>query len=161
MEYEIRQFQKEDLIPVINIWNDVVKDGIAFPQIEPLDEKTGLEFFLEQSYTGIICNNDEILGLYILHPNNVGRCSHIANASYAVKKNKRGCHLGENLVRHSLKKARELGFKIMQFNAVVASNIYAIRLYQKLGFTQLGTIPNGFLLKDGTYVDIIPHYIEL
>ena len=46
-------------------------------------------FFQEQTYTGIAENADtqEILGLYILHPNNVGRCGHICNASYAVRKN--------------------------------------------------------------------------
>ena len=37
----------------------------------------------------------------------------------------------------------------------------ALKLYKKLGFTQLGVIPKGFLLKDGNYEDIIPHYIEL
>jgi len=58
-------------------------------------------------------------------------------------------------------KAKELSFKILQFNAVVTTNTSALKLYKKLGFKQLGIIPKGFLLKDGTYVDIIPHYIEL
>ena len=101
------------------------------------------------------------MGLYILHPNNVGRCAHIANASYAVDKRCRGQKIGERLVKHSLSQAARLGFRIMQFNAVVASNEYALRLYQKLGFTPLGVIKNGFRTKDGKFVDIIPHYIEL
>lgn len=67
----------------------------------------------------------------------------------------------ETLVRHCMKKARELDFRILQFNAVVKSNTAALRLYEKLGFTRLGTIPGGFLLKDGKYEDIIPHYILL
>ena len=46
-------------------------------------------------------------------------------------------------------------------NAVVASNKAALHLYKKLGFIQLGIIPKGFLLKDGTYEDIIPHYLTL
>ena len=57
--------------------------------------------------------------------------------------------------------AKELGFRIMQFNAVVSNNTTALRLYAKLGFTQLGVIPGGFLRKDGRYEDIIPHYYEL
>ena len=162
-EYKIKQFEKKDINQAIEIWNDIVSDGIAFPQIELLNEITGLEFFNSQSFTGVAYNpeDNEIVGLYILHPNNVGRCGHISNASYAVKKNKRGQHIGELLVKNCLVKAKELDFKVLQFNAVVATNTSALKLYKKLGFTQLGIIPKGFLLKDGTYEDIIPHYIEL
>ena len=64
-------------------------------------------------------------------------------------------------MRHSLKKGKELGFRILQFNAVVSDNYSALHLYEKLGFTQLGVIPEGFLKKDGTYQDIIPHWRRL
>ena len=67
----------------------------------------------------------------------------------------------ELLVRHSMAKGRALGFRILQFNAVVKSNAPALALYAKIGFTPLGVIPGGFLAKDGTYEDIVPHYIEL
>jgi RimJ/RimL family protein N-acetyltransferase len=50
---------------------------------------------------------------------------------------------------------------VLQFNAVVETNEYAIRLYEKLGFTRLGTIPEGFLYKDGGYKDIVLFYHEL
>lgn len=160
---KIEEFKKEYVKDAIAIWNDIVEDGIAFPQKEALDEKSGTEFFNSQSFTGIAIDTDsnEVVGLYILHPNNVGRCGHISNASYAVKKSKRGMHIGEFLVKDCLAKAKEIGFKILQFNAVVATNTSALKLYAKLGFNQLGIIPNGFLMKDGTYEDIIPHYIEL
>ena len=137
-----------------------VEDGEAFPQMELLTEKTGDEFFRGQSFTGIAYDEDtgEIAGLYILHPNNIGRCGHICNASYAVRRDLRGQHTGEKLVTHCMQKGKELGFRILQFNAVVASNRYALRLYEKLGFIRLGTIPGGFLMKDGHYEDIILHY---
>ena len=86
---------------------------------------------------------------------------HICNTSYAVASASRGNGIGGKLVRDSLDKARSLGFRIMQFNAVVASNTYARRLYEGLGFVQLGVIPKGFRMKDGTYQDICPYYIEL
>lgn len=147
----------------IDIWNVVVEDGVAFPQMELLDRKTGKIFFEQQSYTGIAIDKDtdEVVGLYILHPNNIGRCGHICNASYAVKKERRGQHIGELLIKDCLQKAKELQFQILQFNAVVRSNTAALALYKKLGFIQLGIIPKGFMLKDGTYEDIIPHYITL
>ncbi|MED9904947.1 MAG: GNAT family N-acetyltransferase [Lachnospiraceae bacterium] len=163
MKIEVRAYAAEDTADIIKIWNSVVEDGQAFPQTELLNIDTGKSFFKQQSFTGVAydMSTDEIIGLYILHPNNVGRCGHICNASYAVKKNMRGKHIGEALVCHCMKKGKEQGFKILQFNAVVSTNVQALALYKKLGFTQLGVIPNGFLLKNGEYEDIIPHYIEL
>ena len=160
MEVRIREYKKDDVNEAVNIWNQVVEDGEAFPQMELLTENTGDEFFREQSFTGIAYDEStgEIAGLYILHPNNVGRCGHICNASYAVRRDLRGQRIGEKLVTHCMQKGKELGFRILQFNAVVASNRYALKLYEKLGFTRLGIIPGGFLMKDGHYEDIIPHY---
>ncbi len=103
----------------------------------------------------------KVLGLYILHPNNVGRCGHICNASYAVSSDARGKHIGEQLVLDCLKKGNELGFRVLQFNAVVESNIHARHLYERLGFKQLGTIPGGFRMKDGHYENICPYFHEL
>lgn len=147
----------------MEIWNEVVRDGIAFPQVEELTEREANDFFLSQSYTGIAEDGEtgEVVGLYILHPNNVGRCGHICNTSYAVRSDKRGLHIGEQLVKDSLATGARLGFTLLQFNAVVASNIHALHLYERLGFTQLGRIPRGFRMKDGHYEDIILHYIEL
>lgn len=160
MNITIKPYERSNIKEAIAIWNEVVEEGVAFPQKEPLTEESGHSFFTEQSFTGIAVNEDngEIVGLYILHPNNVGRCGHICNASYAVKGGLRGQHIGESLVTHCMEKGRELGYGILQFNAVVRSNETALRLYKKLGFVQLGTIPGGFLMKDGTYEDIIPHY---
>ena len=160
MTCQIKKITPEDLPDAVAIWNHVVEEGVAFPQTDPLDEETGRIFFDSQTYTGIAyaVETGEIVGLYILHPNNVGRCGHICNASYAVKATMRGQHIGELLVTHCLAKGKESGFRILQFNAVVANNISALRLYKKLGFVKLGTIPDGFLMKDGTYQDIIPHY---
>ena len=157
----IRQFKTEDSKPAAEIWNSVVEDGIAFPQMETLSTEEARNFFDSQSYTGIAEDNGDIVGLYILHPNNVGRCGHICNTSYAVKKGIRGKHIGEQLVKDSMAVGKRLGFRILQFNAVVATNEIALHLYKKLGFTQLGRIPGGFLMKDGHYEDIIPHFIEL
>ncbi|MDY3618012.1 GNAT family N-acetyltransferase [Agathobaculum sp.] len=163
MRILMREYQKADCAQAAAIWNQVVEEGVAFPQMDCLDADTGHTFFTEQSFTGLACDADtgEIIGLYILHPNNVGRCGHLCNASYAVKQGARGRHVGETLVRHCMEQAKRLGFGILQFNAVVRTNTAALRLYQKLGFTQLGVIPGGFLLKNGTYEDIIPHYIAL
>ena len=162
MEITVREFQSEDTKDAIAIWNEVVDQGKAFPQLEDLGVEDGEAFFKEQSYTGIAVNeNDEIVGLYILHPNNIGRCGHICNASYAVRRDFRGEHIGEKLVLDCLAQAKVKGFRIMQFNAVVANNTHALHLYERIGFTRLGVIPQGFRMLDGHYEDIIPHYYVL
>ncbi len=157
----IREYTLSDMDSMIRIWNEVVEEGIAFPQEECLDRESGTVFFASQSYTGVAEEQGEILGLYILHPNNVGRCGHICNASYAVASGSRGLHIGEKLVLDCLEKGRELGFRVLQFNAVVESNLHARHLYERLGFRQLGTIPGGFRMKDGRYENICPYYREL
>lgn len=157
----IRAYEPGDLPAMIAIWNEVVEEGVAFPQTEPLDADGGAAFFAEQSYCGVADDGENVVGLYILHPNNIGRCGHIANASYAVASAFRGRHIGEALVKDCLENAKRLGFTIMQFNAVVESNVHARHLYERLGFVQLGTIPKGFLMKDGHYENICPYYITL
>ena len=157
----VREYNENDLTEMISVWNEVVEDGIAFPQEELLDAETGADFFASQSYCGVADDNGKVVGLYILHPNNIGRCGHICNASYAVSSSCRGQHIGEKLVLDCLVNAKRFGFKILQFNAVVESNIHARHLYERLGFVQLGVIPNGFRLKDGHFENICPYYIEL
>ena len=134
----VREYKREDLPAMQRIWNDVVAGGMAFPQMEELDSLQAEKFFAAQSSCGVAEEARQVVGLYILHPNNVGRCGHIANASYAVAGEARGRGAGEALVRHSLQAAAHLGFRVMQFNAVVAENLRARRLYEKLGFRVKG-----------------------
>ncbi len=163
MKIVVREYQRKDLPEMIRIWNEVVEEGIAFPQEDLLDEITGEKFFSNQTYNGVAedTKTGRILGLYILHPNNVGRCGHICNASYAVSAESRGLHIGEKLVLDCLEQGKKHGFGVLQFNAVVATNLHARHLYERLGFVQLGTIPKGFRRKDGHYEDICPYYHEL
>ena len=160
MEIVIREYKEKDLTEMIHIWNEIVEEGNAFPQEELLDIESGADFFAEQPYTGVASDpqTGKIYGLYILHPNNIGRCGHICNASYAVSSQSRGLHIGEKLVLDCIEKGREHGFAVLQFNAVVATNIHARHLYERLGFIQLGTIQKGFRMKDGHYEDICPYY---
>ena len=155
---KIRKYSENDVPAMVHIWNEVVEEGVAFPQLELLDEESGRAFFAAQTYCGVADDNGTVVGLYILHPNNVGRCGHIANASYAVDAACRGKHIGEKLVLDCLAQARKLGFGILQFNAVVASNTHARHLYERFGFQPLGLIPGGFRMKDGRYEDICPYY---
>lgn len=155
MLLEISRHKKEDIPEMIEIWNEVVSDGQAFPQEETLTLESGRAFFEAQTYCGVARDKKgAVCGLFILHPNNVGRCGHICNASYAVAKNNRGSGIGRRLVLDSLAAAKAAGFRIIQFNAVVASNEPALALYRELGFRHLGTIEDGFRNKCGAYENI-------
>lgn len=163
MKITLRAYRPSDTDGMISVWNEVVEEGAAFPQEEFLTRDSGAEFFASQSRCAVAEDADsgEIVGVYILHPNNIGRCAHICNASYAVASKVRGLHIGEMLVKDSLEQGKRLGYGILQFNAVVATNTHARNLYKRLGFVQLGTIPNGFRMKDGSFEDICPYYRTL
>jgi len=163
MNIKIREYKKKDLPEMIEIWNEIVEEGVAYPQEEYLTIESGTEFFSSQTYTAVAVDieTEKVHGLYILHPNNIGRCGHICNASYAVSSKYRGIHIGEKLVLDCIMQGKLHGFRILQFNAVVASNIHARHLYERLGFIPLGVIPEGFRMKDGHYEDICPYYRTL
>ncbi len=162
MEIQVRGYEEGDLDSMTAIWNEIVEEGQAFPQEETLTPESGKDFFEGQTHCGVaVDDGGNVLGLYILHPNNVGRCGHIANASYGVAADARGRHVGASLVEDSLKEAAEHGFGILQFNAVVEGNIHARHLYTRLGFKEVGMIPNGFRMKDGHYENIYVYCHEV
>ena len=80
-DFTIRPWQETDLPALVTIWNQVVEDGVAFPQEDLLTEEAGRAFFAAQSRTAVaVTPAGEVLGLYILHPNNIGRCGQIGRA---------------------------------------------------------------------------------
>ena len=163
MSIKIVSYEEKYLSDAARVWNRVVTDGVAFPQEVPFDDDAAHKFFTLQDRTGLAVDedSDRAVGVYILHPNNVGRCGHICNTSYAVDANERGRGIGERLVRDSIESARAFGYRVIQLNAVVATNTAALALYKRIGFVAMTAIPGGFRLPDGTFADIIPHYYLL
>lgn len=155
MPLTLRPIKIDDLPEATRIWNEVIKTGDSFPDDKPLDEQEAWKMFGQQTVTVCALDGDTLIGVYILHPNNFGRCGHIANASYAVDSRCRGRGTGRAMVIDCIKRAKQHGFKGLQFNAVVVSNTAAIALYLKLGFSIIGTIKNGYHLKDGNYLDTL------
>ncbi|MBQ6583515.1 MAG: GNAT family N-acetyltransferase, partial [Mogibacterium sp.] len=58
----VREYDWKDAADAIRIWNEVVEEGIAFPQEDYLDMTTGPEFFASQSYTGVAEEDGRVLG---------------------------------------------------------------------------------------------------
>ena len=101
-----------------------------------------------------IDQDGDIVGVYKLGENYPDRGSHVASATYIVAAHARGLGVGRSMVEHSLEQARERGFKAIQFNYVVANNAAAIALYQKLGFSIVGRIPQAFKHDRDGLVDV-------
>lgn len=162
MEIKVRLYEDKDLPEMVRIWNEVIEAGIYFDYDEILTVDYVREWFAQQTAAAVAEGSDgHIYGMYILHPNGRGRCSHIANASYAVEAASRGMHIGEKLVLDSIARSKEAGFRILQFNCVVEDNIHARDLYTRLGFRQIGTIEGGLQIRDGSYVNTCPYYLPL
>lgn len=155
MDIEIRLLTQADLKQATEIWNFIVAEANSFPGDQVLGEAAAAVMFAQQTETVCAFSENEVVGLYILHPNNIGRCGHIANASFGVKEAYRGKGIGRLLVADCLKRSQDNGFKGLQFNAVVSTNYPAITLYLKLGFKIIGTIKEGYRLKDNSYVDTL------
>jgi DNA-binding MarR family transcriptional regulator/GNAT superfamily N-acetyltransferase len=147
-------FKQEDEIPLYNIFRRVVDSGVEFPYESSSIQEFYRYFFAPKSEV-YVCRTleGEVVGGFYLMPNYSGRCSHIANAAYMIKETHRGQGIGTLLVHASLKIAKDLGFTAMQFNMVLSRNIAALKLYEKLGFKIVGTIPQAIRNPDKSYQD--------
>jgi len=96
----------------------------------------------------------EVVGTYALKANQPGLGAHVANAGYMVRAGHSGRGIGTALGEHSLATARAAGYRAMQFNAVVSTNVRAIALWRRLGFAVVGTVPGAFRHRELGYVDV-------
>lgn len=160
----IRRANSEDVEALQQILNEVIADGLTFvyEDVQSI-EQTRQMWLVPPVVSYVACDetSGEVLGAYLIKPNFPGRGSHIANATYMVKSSQRGRGIGRQLGLHSLEMARQAGYRAMQFNAVVSANTAAVTLWQSIGFTRIGTVPNGFRMPDGRYVDLYIMYQPL
>lgn len=104
--------------------------------------------------TFVSCGVDgEIVGTYFIKPNQTGLGAHVCNCGYVVAPAAQGQGVASLMCEHSQRQAVAMGFRAMQFNLVVASNVRAVRLWQHLGFAVVGTLPGAFRHRTLGYVD--------
>jgi GNAT superfamily N-acetyltransferase len=138
---EIRAATASDHEGLFTAFARIVEANEGFPQRPPLTRSQFNEYWIAHTTEVVVlAAEDEIGGAYYLKPNFVGRGAHIANAGYFVLPEYRGKGAGRALVEHSLDRARRLGFDALQFNLVFESNP-ARKLYEELGFREIGRIP--------------------
>jgi L-amino acid N-acyltransferase YncA len=162
-ELDIRPARPDDWPQMWPIWHGIVAAGdtYTYDPATPEDEARSGWLAAPPSETWLAFDGATLLGMYRIAPNQNGPGSHVVNASYMVAGTARGRGVGRTLVEHSLRRARESGYLGMQFNAVAATNVYAIKLYEDLGFDTIGRVPRGFRHPREGLVDLVIMYREL
>ena len=150
---EIRGASAEDRQAIASIAQEVVDAGNVF-----VFERVGdvIEYWYQPGgHIFVAAREKEILGTYVVKPNQKGRGAHVANTGYMVRNSARGLGIGTAMGEHSLRLAKKLGFSAMQFNMVVATNTDAIHVWKKLGFDVVGSLPGAFRHPDHGLVDAL------
>ena len=143
-----------DYDKVWDIFKKVISTGDTYV-FDPNTPKDSLQkhWFAEYMDTFVAVDDQEIIGTYIIKPNQIDLGDHIANCSYMVHPKYHGRGAGKLLCEHSINFATEKGYLGIQFNIVVSTNEAAVKLWQKFGFDIIGITPKGFRHKDLGYVD--------
>jgi L-amino acid N-acyltransferase YncA len=173
---KIRAATEADRDAIWNIFHEVVAAGDTYALDPNISREDALAYWFAPVTLTYVAEGDplgdgvavptivrarQILGTYILRPNQSGGGSHVANAGFMVSAGARGQGLGRAMAEHCLSEARRLGFRAMQFNYVISTNTAAIRLWQDLGFEIVGTLANAFRHPDKGYVDVYVMYRSL
>ncbi|WP_299121254.1 GNAT family N-acetyltransferase [uncultured Tenacibaculum sp.] len=158
----IRKATEKDVDQIWEIFQAVIKTEDTYV-FSPKTPKTDLQkhWFASYMHTYVFEEEGQILGTYIVKPNQIDLGSHISNASYMVSPKAQGKGIGKKLCEHSLKLAKDIGFIGMQFNIVVSTNKGAVALWKKFGFEVIGITPKAFKHKTLGFIDAYIMYKEL
>lgn len=160
-ELTLRAATRADASAMLALLRSAIAEGDTLPFNTALDGE-----FIDQQWLGaygcvLACRGDILAGMYRYGANMPGRGSHIATATFIVDQRFRGQGIGRTLVEHCIEESRASGFRAMQFNQVVSTNLAALALYRSLGFNIAGTIPEAFAHPRDGYVAAHVMYLDL
>ena len=151
---DIRRSARADWEDIWPIFHEVVSRGDTYPFDPASDRDSAFQIWMgAPTATYVALQDGRIQGTYYIKPNQPALGAHVCNAGYMVASSARGKGIGRAMCRHSLKEAVTLGFRAMQFNLVVATNVPAIRLWKAMGFEIIGTLPAAFNHRQRGLVD--------
>ena len=157
----IRRYDQQDWASVWEILEPVFRAGetYAFPvDISEEDARCAWTASPKEVFVAEDMDTEQILGTYYLKPNYDGPGAHVCNCGYVVSMKAQGRGVGSLMCEHSLAEAASRGYRAMQFNLVAASNEGAVRLWKKMGFDIVGTLPGGFRHPSLGFVDAYVMY---
>ena len=149
-----------DIEPLRRLYRVIVDEGTSYPHNQFPSDEEFQDYWIRGKSTVVVyladrVHDERMLGAFYLKSNWPGRARHVANAGFIVAPEWRGKGLGRLLGVTMLRYARDLGYRSVLFNLVFSENVTARRLWQKLGFQELGIIPGAVLKNDGTFQDAI------
>ena len=151
---QIRPAAEADTYAILAIVSPTLAAGDTYAISPHLDDAAVLAYWLGPSHEVFVAERDGvILGTYYLMANQQGGGAHVANCGYMTAPEARGQGIARAMCEHSLERARQRGFRAMQFNHVVSTNTGAVALWQKLGFAIVGALPGAFNHPRLGYVD--------
>jgi ribosomal protein S18 acetylase RimI-like enzyme len=151
---QIRPAAEADRAAILAIVAPTLAAGETYAIARDLDEAGVLAYWFAPSHEVLVAEADgQVLGTYYLMANQQGGGAHVANCGYMTAPAAQGKGIARAMCEHSLVRARERGFRAMQFNHVVSTNTRAVALWQKLGFAIVGTLPLAFNHPSQGYVD--------
>ncbi|MBI9077420.1 MAG: GNAT family N-acetyltransferase [Desulfatibacillum sp.] len=156
----IRVYEENDWPRVWPILKEVFRQGETYAYSPDITEKEAHHAWIEYPAQTFVVTDDQgtILGTYYIKPNQPGLGVHVCNCGYIVSPLARSKGLATAMCLHSQDQARDMGFRAMQYNLVVSTNVGAIRLWKKLGFQVIGVLPQAFNHKKLGYVDALVLY---
>jgi len=140
----IREATDADWPAIWPFWRRVIAAGETYSWDPATDEPTARELWMDGMVYVAVDDDGVVVGSANLKPNYGKLGDHIANASFLVDPDHAGRGIGRKLGEHVLAKAPTLGYRAIQFNAVVTTNEPAVRLWRSLGFEILATVPEAF-----------------
>jgi L-amino acid N-acyltransferase YncA len=161
--FEIREATDGDWPGIWAVLEPVIRAGETFTWERDTGEDAARSRWFKSfpGQTFVAVQDGHVIGTGELHPNQGGGGSHVANAGYMVHADHGGKGIARALCAYSLETARQRGFRAMQFNAVVESNVRAVGLWKSMGFRVLATIPGAFHHPELGYVGLHVMYREL
>lgn len=153
----------EDWPAIWPFWHEIVAAGTTYDWDPETDEATARSIWMQEppGKTFVAELDGAVVGTSKLGPNRAKLGDHIANASYMVAPAHSGKGIGRALVEHSIECCRQEGYDALQFNAVAETNVHAVRLYEKLGFVIIGTVPEAFRHATAGKVGLHVMYLRL
>jgi ribosomal protein S18 acetylase RimI-like enzyme len=160
--FAIRSAGGEDRDAIWSIIEPIIRAGDVYTLPHRMAREDALAYWFSNSHEVFVAEEgEEVVGTYYLRANQRGGGSHVANCGYATAPAAAGRGVARAMCAHSLERARERGFRAMQFNFVVSTNERAVRLWQSFGFEIVGRLPKAFLHPQRGYVDAFVMYREL